>query len=147
MAVTNKVSNQFVLESLKGEHNFSSHSFKACLMDDAFVFNPATHSTYAEISSDEIATGYGYTQKTKAITISSVALDGNNALISCDSPVWTATGGAIPATAACCIINDSHTNDTVVCCCEFGVAYATAEDKQFQINFSNGLAEGIPNPA
>ena len=147
MAVTNKNSEQFVLELYKGEHDLETNSLKFILMNDTFVFNPATHSNYAAISASEIATGNGYTVKDKAVVVTGIAITNNVIVVSCESPVWTATDGAIPAVAACCVINDSHANDTVVCCCEFGASYSTAQDKQFQINYSNGLTKGTPNPA
>ena len=147
MAVTNKNSEQFVLELYKGEHDLEAHSLKFILMNDSFVFNPETHSNYAAISASEIATGGGYTKKTKAVVVTGIAISDGVVVVSCESPVWTATTGGIPAVAACCVINDTHANDTVICCCEFGAAYTTADTKQFQINYSNGLTKGTPNPA
>lgn len=146
MAVTNKNSEQFVLELFRAEHNLLTDSLVFCLMNDSFVFDPATHSTYSDISTSEIAGTNGYTQKTKAVTISGIAVTNGIVVVSCDNPTWTAAGGAIENTAACCVVNTTHANETVVCCCEFGAAYATADTKQFQINFVNGLTQGTPNP-
>lgn len=147
MAVTNKNSEQFVLELYRGEHDLENDSLKFILMNSSFVFNPATHATYADISASEIATGGGYTQKTKAVSVTGIAIASNVIVVSCESPVWTATTGGIPAVSACCVINDTHATETVVCCCEFGASYSTADTKQFQVNYSNGLTKGTPNPA
>ena len=145
MAITNKNSEQFILELYTAEHDFGTDAFKFILMNSAFVFNPATHATYADISASEIATGAGYTQKTEALTTVAVAIVSNEIVVTCDSPVWTATAGGIPAVSACCVINDTHATETVVCCCEFGATYTTADGQQFQINYSNGLTKGTPN--
>ncbi len=147
MAVTNKNSNQFILELYRKEHDLVNDNLVFCLMNDTFIFNPATHSTYALISASEIATGFGYTQKTKAMENQAVAIVGGVIVLTCDNPTWTAAGGPIPDNTACCIINTSHVNETVVCCCEYGAIYSTADGKQFQINFSNGYSKGTPNPA
>jgi hypothetical protein len=147
MAVTCKYSNQFVLELFKKEHNVESDSLVFCLMAPGFIFDPATHSTYADISASEISAGNGYTQKDKAVANASAALDAGVVVVSCDNPVWTASGGPIADLASCCVVNTSHLNETVMCCIEFGVTFSTADTKEFEIDCSNGIASATPNPA
>lgn len=118
-------------------------SLKAILMDTTFAFDPDTHGTYADISAHEIATGFGYTQKTKELANVAVAYDNatNKTLITADNLTWTASGGSIPAVGAMCIIDDDDASDTVVLCIDFGADYTTASGTIFQVNFTNGVAK------
>jgi hypothetical protein len=145
MAVTNKYSEQFCLELYRKEHDLESDSLKVILMDTDFTFDPEAHATYGDISADEIAAGNGYLAKTKELANVAASIVSNEVQIDCDAVDWTASGGAIATTRAACIINDTHASDTVVCCLEFGVNYATATGQTFQISFANGLLSGVPN--
>ena len=148
MPVTHKVSNLFPQELYKKQHDVENDSLVVCLMETGFVFDPATHSVYADISADEIATGNGYTQATKAISTVAVTEDSNgDALITADPVQWTASGGSIPAQCAAVIINDTHANKTILGCVEYGASYTTADGTIFEISFANGLFKGVPNPA
>ena len=139
MAVTRTMGYQFLTEEALGEHDLNAtDTILICLMKTTFTFNPATHSTYADISADEIATGYGYTQKTKVLT-TGVTETATGATVSSNNPSWTASGGDLPAVGSAIVINDSHTNDTVICCIDFGADYTTADGTVFQIDFTNGL--------
>ena len=147
MAITCKVSNQFVEEHSKGEHNLVADSLKAILLDTSFTgFVAATHVTYTSISANEIATGFGYTQKTKALT--TVALNDSAGVVTLDADniSWTASGGPIEAAKACAIINDTHINDTVICCIEFGANYQATDGTTLTLNLSSGLVEWTANP-
>lgn len=68
-------------------------------------------------------------------------------LLNADNLSWTASGDAIETCKACAIINDTHANDTVICCIEFGANYATAADTSLAINLANGLIKFTANPA
>ena len=141
MAVTASFSEQFLYEILK--HLDSPRDLKVCLMNTTFAYDPETHAKYSDISADEIATGYGYTQKTKALANVAVSIDAGNGRvqIDCDSPTWTATGDVLPAIGSAVIIDDDHADDVVVCCIDFGVDYITLEDTMFMLNCNDGLAE------
>jgi hypothetical protein len=144
MAVTAKYSEQYLLERFRGEHDVESHTLTAILMEVGFVFDPATHSNYAAISANEIATGYGYTQKTKDLSNVEAAIVSGNADVVADDITWTASEGAIESCVACCIINNSHASETVICCIEFGVTYATPTGTQLTIPLSNGFLRSQP---
>ncbi len=147
MAITCKIGNQFNEEHSKGEHDLVSDSLKAILLDTSFgSFDPTTHLTYSDISTNEIATGYGYTQKTKELSTVSLDQAAGVMTLNADNLTWTASGGAIETTKACAIINDTHGNDTVVCCIEFGANYATADGTSLVINLSNGIITLTANP-
>ena len=149
MAITCKVGDQFNEEHSKGEHALVTDSLKAILLDTSFgPFDPTTHLTYSDISANEIADdSTGYTQKTKELSTVSVDQVAGVMTLNADNLSWTASGGAIETCKACAIINDDHTNDTVVCCIEFGANYATADGTSLSINLSNGIITWTANPA
>ena len=147
MAITCKIGNQFNEENAKVEHDLVSASLKAILLNTAMpAFAPATHLTYADISANEIATGFGYTQKTKALANVSLDQVAGVMTLNADNLTWTASGGAIETCKACAIINDDHVNDTVICVIEFGANYATADGTSLTINLSNGIVTWTANP-
>ena len=151
MAITCKVGNQFNEEYAKGEHALATDSLIAILMDTTWgPFDPATHLTASDVAGDannEIATGNGYTQQTKALTTVSIDQAAGVMTLNADNLTWTAAVGAIETCKALVIYNDDHTNDTVVCCIEFGANYATAVDTSLTINLSNGIITFTANPA
>ena len=121
---------------LTGNITSLSDTFKIILMKSGFVFDPATHTTYSAVSSNEVANGLGYTTGGQALA--SVALAVNNtsnyATISWGQIEWTATGGSLVASGAI-IFDDSTTfaadgyTDAVVTYIDFG-SDKTATDGQ-----------------
>lgn len=142
MAVVTTFSHKFFEEVVKGEHDVTTDTLKCILLDTTFAFDPDTHALYSNCSANEIANGNGYTTAGETLTTVAVSIDAtaNQVNIDADNITWTATGGAIPEVGAAVIYNDSHASKTVVMAIDFGAAYVTAEDKLFQLNFSNGLA-------
>lgn len=143
MAVVSTYSHQFMLETLNAEHDLPVDTLKIILMDSAFAFDPDTHATYADVIGNEIASGNGYTTGGDTLTSVAVTIDtsGDKVDITADSVTWTASDGAIPTTGSAVVYNDTHTNDTVVMCIDYGADYATADTKLFQINFAGGFGE------
>jgi hypothetical protein len=147
MAITNTIGNQFNEEFSKGEHDLTSDSLKAILLDTSFTgFVAATHLTYSDISANEIATGYGYTQKTKELSTVTLDQAAGVMTLNADNLTWTADSGNIEAASACAIINDTHGNDTVICCIEFGANYQATDGTALSIDLSNGVIELTANP-
>jgi len=148
MAITCKISEQFNEEYSKGEHSLASDTLKAILLDTSFgPFDAETDLTYSDISANEIATGNGYTQNNKTLTTVSLDQTDNEMLLNADNLTWSASGGAIETCKACAIINETHANDTIICCIEFGANYATADGTSLAINVSNGIIKLTANPA
>lgn len=141
MAVVTTYSHQFMLECLRKEHDIEDDTLKIILLGSAFAFDPDTHATYSDVSASEIANGNGYTTGGDTLTNVDASIDtvGDKVDIAADSVTWTASGGAIPTVGSAIVYNDSHTNDTVVMCIDFGADYDTADTKLFQINFANGF--------
>jgi len=103
MALTTRYSQKFKEALISGQVNFgtigtgqgSPHSFKIILMNNSFTFNEDNHGLYANVSSSELATAYGYTQATKSLGTLTVARnDTDNSINVTYNPVsWTAVNG------------------------------------------------------
>lgn len=141
MAVVATYSYQFLLELLRKEHDVEDDTLKIILLDSAFTFDPETDATYSDVSASEIANGYGYTTGGDTLTnvLAAINTVDDNVGIAADSVTWTAAAGAIPTVGSAIVYNDTHANDTVVMCIDFGADYDTADTKLFQINFANGF--------
>lgn len=153
MAVVTTFSHQFLEEVVKGEHDVTTDTLKCILLDANFAFDPDVHATYSDCIAGsgsgaglgtgvEIDNGNGYTTGGKTLTTVTVSIDASadQVDIDADNITWTATGGAIPEVGAAVVYNDSHASKTVIMAIDFGANYVTAQDKLFQLNFSNGLA-------
>ena len=144
MAATNGYSEQFILELYRKEHDVENDSLVCCLMKPAFVFDPATDATWADVSADEIAAGNGYLSKTEVLANVAASIVAGVIKIDCDDPAWTAGGGAIASAGGMIVINDSHGSDTVVCNIDFDATYDPATGTTFQVSCTNGLLKGTP---
>lgn len=94
-----------------GDIDFANDSFKIILMDTGFTFNKDTHHSYSDVSSDELATGGGYTQDTKTLTGVSVTENDttDKTEVEWGDVSWTATTGGIGPTAGFIIYDDTVT--------------------------------------
>jgi len=117
-----KVCQNFLYVMAKGDVDLDTDSLIWILMDTGFVFARATHHEYADISASELATGNGYTQKTKAAA--GISISRNDTLykvtITWTNPAWTASGGAIGPSPGAFLLNDTVTDDPLVCYIDFG---------------------------
>lgn len=135
MAVVNTLSNHFKYQLAVGNIDFSSDSFKIILMNTSFAFDKDADATLADVTSDQLATGNGYTQDAKALAGVSVSEDDTNdrASISWNTVVWTASGGSIGASGAAIIYDDDTADDTIVGCIDFGEDITAASGNDFEI--------------
>ena len=126
MAFTADTSNHYKYVLLNA---VSGHTFRAILMNTTFTFDRDAHATLADVTSDQIATNYGYTQDNKALASVSVTEDDTNdqAQLSCDDVTWVASGGDIGPFGAMIIYDDTDTNDAVVGCIDFGTDYTIVD--------------------
>lgn len=112
-----------------GEIDLDNHSFKINLY--LSTSNADTLSGTDELSdlTNQVATAFGYTQNTKAVTITTSNSGGTITVDETTNPVWTASGGAIVARYAV-IYDDTHASDMPLCVCLLDVAPAnvTATD-------------------
>ena len=91
----------------------STDTFKAILMLPGFVFNPATHDSYAAVSANELPTGSGYTTGGITLISGTIVRDDVNHKVTLewDNPSWPASGGDIQAGSAI-IYDDTPTTPT-----------------------------------
>jgi len=73
-------------------------------------------------SDDELATLYGYTQYTKALTTKVLSEDdtNNRAEMTCDDVLWTASGGTIGPSPGALLVDDTTSDKTVIGYLDFG---------------------------
>lgn len=112
MATT--VANKLKYLLATGAINFSSNSFKIILMKSGFTFDADAHHGYADVSANELATGFGYTQNTKTLSGVTVTEDDTDdrTEITWTNVTWTASGGSIGPTPGAIIFDDTVTTPT-----------------------------------
>ena len=108
-----------------GTIDFDSHSFKINLYLSTSNANTLTAATITQLSdiTNQVATAFGYTQNSKAVTITTNNSTGTITIDETTNPVWTASGGAITARYAV-IYDDSHASDMPICVCVLDTAPA-----------------------
>lgn len=134
MAIVTTVSNHFKFQLASGNIDFDADTFKVILMNTTFAFDKDADATLSDVTSDQIATGNGYTQNDKTLSSVSVTEDDTNdkCTITWTNPSWTASGGAIATFGAMIIYDDTSSDDTVVCCVDFGTDYSIGDTASFE---------------
>ena len=141
MAVTISFYDQFVEFVGDGGIDLDSDTFDIILMDATHVFTQANVNK-ADISANEIATAFGYTQGAK--TLASVTWASAAAVQTFDAAdiTWTASGGSIAATDAV-IYSETSTApsaDLLMCSIDFDGLQTAGDGTNFVITFN---ASGI----
>jgi len=117
-----KVCQNFLYLMAKGSVDLDTDALKIILMDTGFVYARATHHLYADVSASELGAGNGYLQKTEAMA--GISISRNDTLykvtITWTNPAWTASGGAIGPSPGAFILDDTVTDDPLVCYIDFG---------------------------
>ena len=123
------IANNFRVLIAQGAVDFDANTFKAIAMKEGFVFNPATHDLYADVSASEQGTGYGYTAGGVTLTGVSIAQNDTDARadITWNNITWTASGGDVGPLAGVIIYDDTITNDPIVGYIDFGGSYTVAD--------------------
>ncbi|RLB92210.1 MAG: hypothetical protein DRH26_06795 [Deltaproteobacteria bacterium] len=135
MAVTSTLSNHFKYQLYKGNIDFDTDDFKIILMNTTFAFDKDADATLADVTSDQLATNYGYTQDSKSLAGVSITEDDVNdkAYVTWNDVTWTASGGTIGASGAAIIYDDTTSDDTVVGCIDFGEDLSAPAGIDFQV--------------
>jgi hypothetical protein len=111
--------------------DFDTHAFKVNLYLSTSNANTLTAATIDELSdiTNQVATNFGYTQNTKALTLTTANAAGTITIDETSNPSWTASGGAITARFAV-IYDDTHASDMpcFVCLLDTAPADVTATD-------------------
>ena len=136
MAAFNKF-NLTVEDWLKGATNYPSDTFKAMLTNTAPV---ATNHVYGDISTNEVASGGGYTTGGATVTISSVTNSSGTETVvaSAASPTWTATTGFGPFRYVV-IYDSSAATKTLQCWFDYGSSISLNAADTFTITFGANL--------
>lgn len=117
------------LAEANGDIDFNGHSFKINLYLSTSNCDTLTaHDALADLT-NQVATAFGYTQDTKAITITTADSSGTTTIDETTNPVWTASGGSITARFAV-IYDDTHADKipVFVCLLDTTPADVTATD-------------------
>lgn len=99
-----------------GEIDFDTHAFKIALFLSTSNCDTLSGTTTLASLTNQHATANGYTQNSKAVTITTSNSGGTITVDETTNPVWTATGGSITARFAV-IYDDTHASDQAVCVC------------------------------
>jgi len=138
MAVVETVSNHWKYQLGKKAVDVSADTFKIILMNTTFAFDEDAHATLADVigsPSDELDTGFGYTQQNKDLSGGSWAENDTDdkGIRTFDDASWTASGGDIGPTGAAIIYDDTSADKTVVGCIDFGTDYTISDGSSFKI--------------
>lgn len=109
--------------------DFDTHAFKINLyLSTSNCDTLSGHDQLTDLT-NQVATNFGYTQNTKAVTITTANSSGTITIDETTNPSWTASGGSITARFAV-IYDDTHADDIPVCVCLLDTAPAdvTATD-------------------
>ena len=113
----------------KGEIDLDTHEFRINLYLSTSNCDTLTaHDALADLT-NQVATNFGYTQDTKAVTISVSESGGTTTVDETTNPMWSASGGSITGRHAV-IYDHTHANKIPVCTCLLDTAPAdvTATD-------------------
>jgi len=124
-----KMYEQAKLALANGLIDFDTHSFRINLYLSTSNANTLSGTAALASLTNQVATNFGYTQNTKAVTITTANAAGTITIDETTNPVWTASGGAITARFAV-IYDDTHADDmpVFVCLLDTTPADVTATD-------------------
>ena len=109
-----KVYEQAKLDIANGLIDLDSHSFKINLYLSTSNCNTLSGTTTLAALTNQVATAFGYTQSTKAVTITTANSSGTITVDETTNPTWTASGGSITARYAV-IYDDTHASKQALC--------------------------------
>jgi len=111
-----KLYEQAKLAIANGEVDLNADSFKINLYLSTSNADTLSGADQLTDLTNQVATAFGYTQNTKAVTISTSQSGGTVTVDETTNPVWTASGGSITARFAV-IYDDTNANDIPICVC------------------------------
>ena len=122
--------NHYMFQLMSAKINFASDTMIAILMNDSFEFDIDTHATLANVTANQIATAYGYTQDSHTFTTPALTEDDANdkASYSCDNLTVTASGGNIGPVGGYMIVDTTTADNTVVANVDFNTLFDSVTD-------------------
>lgn len=119
-----KLYEQAKLKIANGIIDLDTHAFKINLYLSTSNANDLTlTNAYKADLTNQVATNFGYTQDTKAVTITTAQSGGTVTVDETTNPVWSASGGSIVARFAV-IYDDTNVNKDALCVCLLDTAPA-----------------------
>lgn len=111
-----KLYEQAELDMANGLMDLDTHSYKIALFLSTSNCNTLSGTTTLASLTNQVATNFGYTQNSKAVTITTSNSGGTITVDETTNPSWTASGGSITARFAV-IYNDTHASKQALCVC------------------------------
>jgi len=135
MAIVCTASNHFKYQLAKKLLDLSADIIKIILMNNTFAFDKDAHAVLSDVTANQLATQYGYTQDNKELANKVVTEDDTNdkCSLTCDDVTWTAASGSIGATGAAILYDDTTADDTVIGCIDFGTDFTIPDGCSFQL--------------
>ena len=118
-----KLYEQAKLDIANGLMDLDTHSFKIALFTSVSNCNTLSGTTTLASLTNQVATANGYTQNSKAVTLTTANSGGTITVDETTNPSWTANGGSITARFAV-IYNDTHASKQALCVCLLDTAPA-----------------------
>lgn len=110
-----KLYDQAKLKIANGVIDLDTHSFKINLYLSTSNANTLSlANAYMADITNQVATNFGYTQSTKAVTLTTANSSGTTTVDETTNPQWTASGGSITARFAV-IYDDTNANKDALC--------------------------------
>jgi len=133
MAVTVHIPNHALYQIITGNVNLYTDTIKAILLNTTYTPDIDADATLSDITSDQISTGYGYTQDDKTLANPSATENDTDdkATIEFDDLSWTASGGDIGPFGAMAFYSDTSSDDTITAIIDFGADYTIYDGSSF----------------
>lgn len=114
MSVSAKLYSPNMQHFVKGEIAYLTDTIKVVLLTSAYVFNQDTHETYADLVTNEVAAGAGYTTRGLALGTKSVTFDPatNRTRLFAAASTWTPASTESLTARYAAVYKDSGTNTT-----------------------------------
>jgi hypothetical protein len=116
MAITTGLCDVFKAEVMRGAHNMTNstgHTYKMALFKAsvAGTFSSSATDSYDDMSTDEHATGNGYTTGGFTLTNTTPIVNATKGCADFNDPSWNASGSGM-STDGCLLYNDTTTTPT-----------------------------------
>jgi hypothetical protein len=130
--------NSWVRDLGNKKFDMDGDTFKARLLSSAAS---SSWVQWSDCSANEIANGNGYTTGGVTLTIVSWSISGGAVRWMVTSPTWTSSGTGMAAYRTLVVLDDSATNDELVCYIDYGFGRSVAAGEAAPIFFDqeNGL--------
>lgn len=121
------------LKCLDGTMDLDNDTIKVILLDSNHSFDD-NHTQYSDVSSNELATGDGYTAGGVALSSVTLTKDSGKIIFDAADVQWSATGSGITASSAV-LYNDTVSGDLLIGSIEFNGEVTASTGNNFDIEW------------